>query len=219
MRTWSFSSLNTYYTCPRQYELTYVNPVIPYTQTEATIWGTRVHEALELYIRDGVPLGPEYLQFKSYADKVLSLPGIVRCEGQFGVTQDYKPTSFDDKAAWNRGIIDVSVVNGNKALVLDWKTGKVRPDSDQLKLFAGVTFAKYPEVDTVKTAYIWLSHGRDTRETYRREQVPEIWRHFREKVRRLELSYEHNQWIPKPSGLCNGWCGAGKHCEYWKPFR
>ena len=220
MRAWSFSSLNMYTTCPRQYELTKVKNVIPYTETEATKWGSLVHGVLEAYLKGEAELTSDFIRYKPWADKIKSLGGDLGIEWQFALSKGLLPTKFNDDAAWCRGIIDVKVVNGNKAFVGDWKTGKVRPDSDQLKLFAAATMQHHPEVNTVKTAYMWLAHDSTTQETYTRTDLPAIWQHFMVKVARLESSYEKNRWVPKPSGLCNGWCGAGKaHCEFWAPRR
>jgi len=217
MRTWSFSSMNTYITCPKQYELTYVNPVIPYTETEATIWGTRVHEALEHYGRDGVELKDEFLPYKKYVDKILSLPGEKLFEQKFAFTRNLEYTDFDAANAWCRGIIDVAIVDGDRAIAADYKTGKVRPDSDQLKLFAAFIMQKHPEVKSVRTVYLWVKFGKTTTETYTRSDLPAIWQHFMAKAARLEKSYESNRWVAKPSGLCRGWCGAGGHCVHWSP--
>ena len=217
MRVWSFSSMNTFKTCPKQYQLTYVTPVIPYTETEATIWGTRVHEALEFYGRDGVELTEEFLPYKKYVDKVMSLPGTKLFEQKFAFTRNLEYTEFDATNAWCRGIIDICVVDQKQAIVADYKTGKVRPDSDQLKLFAAFVMQKYPDVDTVKTVYLWLKTGETTVETYTRTDLPHLWAHFMGKAARLEKAYEDDKWIPKPSGLCRGWCGAKHHCIYWSP--
>lgn len=218
MRTWSFSSLNTYTTCPRQYDLTYNTKVIPYTETEATIWGSRVHSALENYAKGTAELDEQFVSFRPYVDKILALPGDRFYERKFALTRNLDPCDFNDPKAWCRGVIDVGVVNGAKALVVDWKTGKVRHDSDQLKLFAAFIMHHFPEVQTVKTVYAWLKHNEVTKETYTRAQLPEIWQHFLQKVARLEKSYETGRWVPRPSGLCNGWCGATQsHCEFWSP--
>lgn len=219
MRTWSFSSMSTYYTCPRQYKLNYIDKVIPFQETEATKWGTEVHEALELYGRDGKPLDDKFLPYKKYVDKLLSLPGEKFFEREFALTRNLVPCEFDDTNAWCRGIIDLGVVDGHRAQAWDYKTGKVRPDSDQLMLFAGFVMQTYPEVTSVKTAYLWLAHNKTTIKTYRREDLPKIWQHFITKSTKLEQAYARNVWVPKPSGLCNGWCGAGTHCEFWSPRR
>lgn len=219
MRTQSFSSINTYYTCPRQYKLTYVTPVIPYQETDATRWGTEVHLALEEYCRDDKPLPDNCKQFRRYGDKIKSLPGEKFYEIECAVNAAFQPVAFDDPTAVLRGIIDVLVVNAGKALVADWKTGKVKPDSDQLKLFAGFVMSKFPEVDTVKTTYAWLAHNATTVETYTRSDLPDIWNHFLAKLSKIKASYDTDRWVPKTSGLCNGWCGAGVHCDFWRPKR
>jgi len=219
MKAWSFSSMNMFYTCPRQYELTKVKNLIPYTETEATIWGSEVHTALENYML-GEPISDKYLQFKPYADKIIALPGDKFYERKFALTKNLTPTNFGADDAWVRGIIDVGVVNGDRAIALDWKTGKVRPDSDQLKLFAAFIFEHYPDVETVSTRYVWLKFNEVTKETYARSDLPGIWSHFMAKALRLEQAYANNKWVPKPSGLCAGWCGAGRsNCEHWSPRR
>lgn len=221
MRAWSFSSMNMFYTCPRQYDLTKNQNLIPYTESEATLWGSEVHEALENYLLEDEPLlGDKFLRYKPFADKIMSLPGERFIERKFALTKNLTPCDFEAQDAWVRGIIDVGVVNGAKAIVADWKTGKIRPDSDQLKLFAAFIFEHYKQVDTVSTAYVWLAHDKVTKERYTRAQLPDIWKHFLMKAERLEQAYERNKWIPKPSGLCAGWCGAGKEqCEFWSPRR
>lgn len=219
MRVWSFSSMSTFVNCPKQYQLTYVNPVIPYQETEATIWGSSVHKALEDYVGAGIELNEKYHPYRKWGDKILSMPGEKFVEKQMALNANLEPVGFDDKSAWCRGIIDVCIIDGKRAATFDYKTGKVRPDSDQLKLFAGFVFQHYPEVEYVKTAYIWLKFDQTTVKKYTRDDLPEIWEHFMAKSERLKKAYEKDVWVPKPSGLCRGWCGAGKHCDFWSPRR
>lgn len=211
--------MNTYFTCAKQYKLTYVTPVIPYQETEATIWGTEVHLALEEYCRDGKPLDEKYEPYKPYADKLLAQPGDKFFEKEMALDASLKPVGFNDESAVLRGIIDVLMVNGDKALVNDWKTGKVREDSDQLKLFALFVLQTFPNVKKVKTVYTWLKFGKTTTAVYTREDLPDIVQHFITKLNRIRTSYEQDKWLPKTSGLCNGWCGAEGHCEFWRPKR
>jgi CRISPR/Cas system-associated exonuclease Cas4 (RecB family) len=204
-------------TCPRQYYLTYVSGDIHRIETEATKHGSRVHEALERYGRDGKPVPEDCQKFTKYVDKLLAIGGEPFFEKKFALTRNLEPCDFEDETAWCRGIIDIGVINKDKAIVCDWKTGKIKLDSNQLKLFAGFVMQHYA-VDTVKTAYIWLAHGKTTTETYTREDLPAIWKYFITKAKRLEQSYEKDKWLPKPSGLCRGWCAAGReHCEFWSP--
>ena len=58
---------------------------------------------------------------------------------------------MDVEDVWVRGVIDIGVIGSDTAYLLDWKTGKHRPDSDQLKLFAALAFAIYPWISNVVT--------------------------------------------------------------------
>lgn len=219
MRAWSYSSLNTFANCPRQYYLRYVSRQIPYQESDATKWGSEVHTALENYAKHGAPLPPHLDSYRPLVDKILSLPGEKRFEYPLAFTRNLEPCSFDDESAWCRGVIDVLAVDGENGLCVDWKTGKVREDSDQLMLFAAMMFQQFSSLQRVKSLYVWLKYDKTTKRTYTREELPELWQHFLAKARRLEHAYDSNKWLPNPSGLCNGWCGAEGLCEFWKPKR
>lgn len=211
---WSFSGLSQYTNCARQFKLQRIDKVIPYQETEATLHGSRVHLALEEYVRDGKPLPDDCRKYQKFADKIVSLGGEVFVEKEFALTRSLDPCDFKDNNAWCRGIIDVGAVKGDRAFVGDYKTGKIRPDSDQLKLFAAFVMHHYPDVDKVRTAYVWLKFDKTTVETYTRDDLPAIWDHFNAKVRKLEMSYENDKWVPRPSGLC-GWCNCSRtDCEF-----
>jgi hypothetical protein len=102
-----------------------------------------------------------------------------------------------------------------KKMLVTHNTGKRKVDSDQLKLFAAMAFAHYPWVEKVVTGFIWLKEGKFDKESFTREQVPDIWNEFLPRVKRVELAYEQDKWPAKPSGLCKAWCPAGKPlCEF-----
>ena len=150
------------------------------------------------------------------AAKFDNVPGKVTAETKYSLTETLHPTEWFGKDAWCRGIIDLMICNDDKALVLDWKTGKVKPDSDQLKLFAAFVFHTHPDINTVSTGFIWLKEGRITKEKYERSDLSDIWKGFLPRVRRVEMAFEEDKWEAKPSGLCRNWCPVGKqncgHC-------
>ena len=43
-KPWSYSSLTSYETCPRRYDLVRNKRVVKEPPTEATIWGNKVHD-------------------------------------------------------------------------------------------------------------------------------------------------------------------------------
>ena len=96
-----------------------------------------------------------------------------------------------------------------------WKTGKRKPNSDQLMLFAALAFAYYPWIEKVVCGFIWLKDSSFDKEIYTREQIQEIWSEFLPRVDRLEIAFNEDKWQAKPSGLCRNWCPVGKKlCEF-----
>ncbi len=211
---WSFSYLNAYETCPRRFYLTKVAKSVVEPQGEALIHGNEVHKAMENAVK-GTPLPEKYKDYIPIVEAVKASPGIKHTELQFGLTKSFAPTGFFAKDVWVRGVLDFVSVNGKSVTILDWKTGKPRPDSDQLKLFAAAARHLYPDATKIKTGYVWLGHGKMDTETFRPEDVPGIWQEFIPRVNRIEESFKSNKFLPNPSGLCKAWCPVPRSlCEF-----
>lgn len=216
---WSYSSLTAFETCPRRYYLTRVAKQVKEPPTEATIHGNAVHKALENAVLGAEALPEKYKQWQPIVMKVRGTPGKKLVEEKFALTSSFKPTTFFAKDAWVRGVIDLGVAGTKTAVILDYKTGKVKVDGDQLRLFAGAAFATMPWIERARTGYIWLAHNKVTSADYTRDDVPAIWAEFASRVQRLQVAAESDKWLPRPSGLC-GWCPVGKnHCDFWKGNR
>ena len=120
-----------------------------------------------------------------------------------------------DKTCWTRGKIDVGIKANKSVLLADWKTGKVKPDSSQLELFAALKMAKDKTIERAKTMFIWLQFGKTTVQDIHRDDLPAIWSSFINRSQRLDNAYQTDKWAPRPSGLCGKWCPVGKkHCEF-----
>jgi hypothetical protein len=212
---WSYSSLTKFETCPRQYKLTRLTGEIVEPPTEATTHGKDVHKALEDYLTGDAELPPKYENYRPIVERVKATPGELLVEHQFALTSSFKPTEFMADDAWVRGVIDASVVNGETATSLDWKTGKPKEDGDQMRLFAAATFALYPEVNIVNTGYVWLAYGKISKQKYKREDVAGIWQDFLPRITRLVKAKERDNFVPKPSGLCRRHCPVTNDlCEF-----
>lgn len=205
---WSWTSYSAFQTCPKRYQLTRVTKEVKEPETDVLRWGKEVHKALELRVKDGTPLPEGMTQWEKYARWAISLKdkAEVVTEQQVALDKDLNPVDYWDKSAWVRGVFDLSVVGKGFASILDYKTGKIRDSSEQLKLFAGFAFAMNPNIQEVKTIYIWLNHMKMTGETYTRDQLQSIWLFFQPTVDRIALAYENNDWPTRPSGLCRNWC-------------
>ena len=214
-RPWSYSALNAFETCPRRYQLTRVTKEVVEKQHEASIWGNRVHKHLEDYANKKANLPDNLKQYAKYVDKIFTYEGKRVVEQRMAIDNNFKPTKWMAKNVWCRGIIDIGVVGSKTAYLLDWKTGKRKPDSDQLKLFAALAFAHYPYIEKIVCGFIWLKESKFDKEIYTKDDIQDIWAEFLPRVDRLEIAFDEDKWQAKPSGLCRNWCPVGsKLCEF-----
>lgn len=212
---WSHSSLTAFETCPRRFHITRIAKLIKEPQTEATLWGNEVHKALELAVAGTKPLGANFTQYQPIVDRVRAAKGRKFTEQKFGLTSSFRPTEFFGKDVWFRGVLDLVITTPKVGVVLDHKTGKVKTDGDQLKLFAAATFAQHPYLETVKTGYIWLAHDKVTTQEFKKDDVPGIWQEFLPRIQRMEKAQDDDKWLPNPSGLCRAHCPVGKKlCDF-----
>lgn len=211
---WSFSALKTFETCPRKYHAEKVAKLYPFEETEQTRYGTEVHLACEEYIRDGKPLPKGMEQFKKALDSLNKIPGDKRCELKMALTADRQPVDFRDKSAWARGIADLIILNGDRAWVVDYKTGSAKyPDKKQLELMALMVFDHYPEVQSVNAALVFLVHNHVEKASYTRAQADKLWESWAQKTNILDRAFQHDSWPPNPNGLCRKWCPV-ETCEF-----
>lgn len=204
---WSFSSLNDFENCPRSYQLKRVTKECKQAESEAMRHGTIQHEHLELRVRDKKPLPNELHWIEPHINAMEKSGAKMVAEQAVGLTKGLTSTGFFSKDVWCRGKLDLTLQYEMSSTVLDYKTGKRKFDSDQLMLFAGFEFAARPEIERVKTGYVWLKDKKIDAEIFTRRDIPRIWGHFMPKVERIETAYEKDEWPCKPSGLC-GWCPA-----------
>ena len=213
--TWSFSALKEYVNCPRQYQELKVLKRYEKKATEQMLYGTVVHKVCEDYVAEGKPLEKNYLRFKPVLDSLIEIPGTKYPEYQMALTPDKEPCEFGDAGRWVRGIVDLLIVDGDHAFIVDYKTGSNRyPDPKQLKLMALMTFAHFPEVMKIKAGLLFVMHESFMSEEYTRYEIPKLWKYFESDLERLSYSYENDIWQANPTPLC-GWCPV-KSCEFHK---
>ena len=218
MVKWSFSGLKDFVKCPRQYHEVKVLQNFKKEVTHEMRYGTEVHQALEDYVRNGIPLNKNYARFKPMLDVLMGVPGTRYPEHQMALTINKEPCAFNDPDYWVRGIADLLVIDGDYALVVDYKTGKAKsPDPDQLKLMALMVFAHFSNVKRIKAGLAFILYDVFVPEEYERQNVDALWAAFTPDLERLKVAFESNNWMPNPTPLC-GWCPVDT-CEYHKRRR
>ena len=211
--TWSYSALKDYVNCPRQYKEVKVLKRYVKEPTQQMLYGTEVHKACEDYVGKDVPLAKNYERFKPVLDTLKAIPGTRYPEHEMALDRDRKPCGFKDENRWVRGIVDLLVVDGDHAFIIDYKTGSNKyPDPKQLKLMALMTYAHFPEVQFIKAGLLFVMHDSFMNEEYKREDIDKLWNAFNRDLERLKLSYESDAWMPNPTPLC-GYCPVVS-CEY-----
>lgn len=212
---WSHSSLKDFEGCQRRYHEVKVLKKYPFQETEATKYGTQVHESLELYVRDGKVIPPEHSQFKAVVDELVKKPGRKLPEYEMALTADLRVTSWKAPDVWVRGIADLLIVDDDNltAWVVDYKTGNNKyPDRDQLVLMSLMVFAHFPHIRKVNSALLFIVKDDMVRMQMHRDQAEQFWWKYRERVARLEACFETGVWNPTQTPLCK-WCQV-TGCEF-----
>jgi hypothetical protein len=215
---WSQSRLEDFKNCPRAFYEKQVAKSVVEEQNEQSIWGQRVHKHFEERLVDGVVL-PDILDMhEPFLAALGSRRGDKFVEQRIALNRFGAPCAFFDRDVWFRGVVDFKLVNGDRALIVDHKTGKHHSKYGQLQLFAIHTFLAHPEVQAVHTQYYWTQSRTTNGETYFRSELSELWRPFVGDLKQYAEAFQTDTWQPRQSGLCRGWCPV-TDCEFWQPKR
>ena len=201
------TSLSTFQTCPRMFEAKYITKEVKFVDTPATLYGNRMHKALEERIRDGKQLPEEFESLEWIGEMFdgLKTGAEVFVERSLAIDRDFKPCSY---RAWDtkyvNGKDDVTIIKGSIAITFDWKSGKVKTDTQQLKLLALMTFAHHPQVQEVRSGLVFLQNKTIVPFVTKREDfdIGELLSEFK----RYEAAQESGKYLPTPKGLCRQYC-------------
>lgn len=217
---WSYSQLKSYNDCPKRFFHVNVQKDVIEERSEQLAYGDLVHKMLADAVGKGVPIpAPHAKDLQPWVDKVAGVSNgqaQILVEQKFAITDDFRPTDYGwkNKDAWYRGIGDVVKIAGPVALIIDWKTGKILENSEQLALMAQCVFTHFPQVMKVRSEFVWLQFGATTREDFTREDMPRVWAGLLPRVQALREARENNVFPPKPGGLCKRYCPV-RACPHW----
>ena len=212
---WSYSKLKNFEVCPKRHYNVDVAKTFKEEEGEALQWGNAVHKALALRCGPSQTALPKHMAgYERWAARVVTPPGNILTEQQLAIDEDFAATKWfatDAKRSgqgepWYRGIADVLKIADKVALAVDWKTGKIIDDAPQLALLAACIFAHHPNVQKVRSEFIWLKEDASTRQDFGRADMPAIWSGLWPRIDALKLAHETSNYPPKPGFLCRRYC-------------
>jgi PD-(D/E)XK nuclease superfamily len=207
--SWSYSKLKNYETCGKRYFNIDIAKKYKEEESEELAYGNQLHKVLAAAISGKAPLPPGYTKFQTYVDQICGVTNgssQILVEQQMAITSEFTATKWFGDDAWFRGIADVIKINGPVAAAVDWKTGKIVEDGIQLALIAQCVFAHYPQVQKIRTEFVWLKYEAKTRADFTRADMVSVWGGLLPRVHTLENAHKANEFPPKPGGLCARYC-------------
>ena len=215
---WSYSRLKNFETCPkRSWHIDIVKDVRE-EESEQLKWGNMLHAAAAARLSGKkIPLTADFGVLSPWIERFEKTPGDILVEQKLAIAKDFGACDWfakGERAAWLRVVIDVLKINGAVALAADWKTGKIKEDSVQLALNAACIFAHFPQIQRLRTEFIWLAEDASSRADFSREDMPGLWRSVLPRVDAMRHAHETQSYPAKPGGICKRWCPVEK-CPHW----
>lgn len=222
MTAWSYSSIKTFDQCPKKYFHLKVLKDVKDEGNEASIYGNQAHEAAEHYIKHGTPIPDKFKIMRPVVEALSKFKGEKHTEMKLGVRRTdagFEPCDFYDKQVWYRGIIDLLIVDGDSAHMVDYKTGKNAKYADmkQLDLMAGAVFVHFPNITRVKSGLAYVVSNEFLKKQHIRDELDQYMGVFSRQLEALEDAEQSGVYNPKSGPLC-GWCPV-VHCEHYRPRR
>lgn len=216
---WSYSSLSDFKNCPRQFYEKRVAKSVKEAPSQQMIWGNEVHKHFENRQKLGTPLPDSLRDHEPYMQKLEGLGAEESfTERKIGIGTDGKPCTFFARNVWWRGVIDYGARKGTTMLLVDYKTGKVKNNFEQLAMFGLHSFLQHPEVVSIDVEFYWTQTMGTSTANFQRSKMADLWGMFSPDLRQMKEAYEADLWQPRQSGLCRGWCPV-QDCEFWQPKR
>lgn len=210
---WSYSALSTFEQCPKKFYHLKVAKDVVEEESEAQTDGKFIHQALYDRVIKGkdLPLPLRYLE--SMAAKFATTPGDKYGEMRLALSKTLEPVDFFAKNVWVRAVVDLIISRPPVAIVVDWKTGKVKEDFSQLKLTAFILAQTMPEIEEFKLAYVWTREKKISHLDVFKGNLIATWNEFLPRVQAMQKANKTTSFPAKPGPLC-GWCPVVE-CPHW----
>lgn len=223
---WSYSALTTFELCPKKYYHLYFLPKghpdkVKDSDSSFSADGKIVHDAMKARVIDGTPLPLNLRHYEKTAARFAAAPGEKHGEMKLAINRQFEPVDYFANDVFVRVVIDLAVIQKpgtgpgtGTALVVDWKTGKVKDDPTQMALNAAVLSRWMPEIGLFKTLFVWLQSSNLTPHSYPLSKFTAVWNDLLPRVAKIEEARKTTTFPAKEGPLC-GWCPV-KSCPHYK---
>ena len=198
MTAWSYSSIKTFEQCAKKYYHLKVAKDVAETGSEATLYGNQLHKAAEEYVKETKPLPKRFEYIAAILDALRDIPGEKHCELRLAI------------------VADLLIIDGATAYLVDYKTSKNAKyaDTTQLDICAAAVFTYYPQVETIKSALVFVVSKEFVQKTHTRQLHKSYYATFDNQLERLAVAQQSNVWNAVSGPLC-GYCPV-KKCEHYR---
>lgn len=210
---WSYSTLSTYEQCPKKFYHLKVAKDVKEEESEAQSDGKYIHDALYRRVIKQEPLPLPLRHHEDMAAKFAKTPGEKFGEMRLALSKTLEPVDFFAKNVWVRAVLDLIISRPPTAIVVDWKTGKIKEDFSQLRLTAFILSQTMPEIEEFRLAYVWLRDKHISMSSVYKSDLIETWNDFLPRVNAMQKANRTTSFPAKPGPLC-GWCPV-VDCPHW----
>ena len=220
INAWSYSRLSLYRKCPRMFRYKTIDK-LPTEDNYASSRGSIMHAKCEQFVNGNIFGMPPELKGFSYELKELKRLQ-ADTEADLSVAMGWNKSHGKDWGnVWCRMYLDVSLVEGTHADVIDYKSGRVYEESheEQGKLYATGVFAHYPNVLTANVEMWYLDLKSENEEgeiiktlewEYSRKEFPALKKYWEKASKPL---FRDTDFKPTPSDNACRWCDFKENCK------
>ena len=213
---WSFSALSVFRTCRKKFYHLKIARDVKDGDSEAAAEGKLVHDCMFKRVIKGtaLPLGlkPHEKTAAAYADRIKACDD-AQGEIKLCLNDRLEPVEWFAKDAWVRAVVDLLMLKGTTAILVDWKTGKRKDNFEQLKLSAALLSRYMPEIEKFVLVFEWLRDKERSSITITKDEMKGVWLELLPQVMEIEEAKKTTDFPATPSGLC-GWCPVTS-CPHW----
>lgn len=224
-KLYSFSKINTFFECPKKFEFSYITKVDKdkeYTEPPYFRRGSFIHAYLANRLKGGDGALDKFsdidisdkLILVDIAETALDNPyvqlsfdfDIHGIEKKIFLSEDMKPSKQSNSIMM--GYIDYFAIHDDVAIIIDWKSGKYRPEAsyEQLELYAIWVLEKYPDINEIDLIFYYVEHDKLSIKTISKNEISSFKDNLLSNISTIENTTEFN---PTPSKR------ACLHCAFF----